>query len=64
VASRTLEFFVRQASLVRPLNESGKLKLTSDMTQLEFALNQWMTGTGVKLEHVTGESYKALRAFR
>ncbi|KAJ3414234.1 Conserved oligomeric Golgi complex subunit [Chytridiales sp. JEL 0842] len=64
VASRVLDFFVRHASLVRPLNEAGKLKLTSDMTQLEFALNQWMTGTSMKLETATGDSYKALRAFR
>ena len=35
---RVLVFFVRQASLVRPLSDAGKLRLTGDMAQLELAL--------------------------
>ncbi|KAJ3015917.1 UNVERIFIED_CONTAM: Conserved oligomeric Golgi complex subunit [Siphonaria sp. JEL0065] len=65
VGTRVIDFFLRQASLIRPLNtEQGKLKLTTDMTQLEFNLNQWIAPTGVKLEAAMGASYKALRAFR
>ncbi|KAJ3326392.1 Conserved oligomeric Golgi complex subunit [Blyttiomyces sp. JEL0837] len=65
VGVRVVDLFLRHASLVRPLfSELGKLKLTSDMTQLEFALNQWTTGSGLKLEVSMGDSYKALRAFR
>ncbi|KAJ3067856.1 Conserved oligomeric Golgi complex subunit [Podochytrium sp. JEL0797] len=65
VGTRLTDFFLRQASLIRPLNtEQGKLKLTTDMTQLEFALNQWVAPTGLKLDAAMGASYKALRAFR
>ncbi|KAI8849185.1 Golgi transport complex subunit 5-domain-containing protein [Chytridium lagenaria] len=53
VAARILEFFLRHASLARPLSETGKLKLTSDMTQLEFALNQWVSVAGLSLEGVS-----------
>ncbi|KAI9329575.1 Golgi transport complex subunit 5-domain-containing protein [Zopfochytrium polystomum] len=64
IAVRTLGFFVQQASLVRPLEgDAGKLRLTSDMTQLEFAMNQWVSGVGLKLTAL-GDAYKALRAFR
>ena len=31
MASRVLVFFVRHAALVRPLSESGKLKMTKDI---------------------------------
>ncbi|KAI9339588.1 Golgi transport complex subunit 5-domain-containing protein [Obelidium mucronatum] len=65
VGTRVIDFFIRQASLIRPLNtEHGKLKLTTDMTQLEFNLNQWISPTGLKLEPAMGPSYKALRSFR
>ncbi|KAJ3108658.1 Conserved oligomeric Golgi complex subunit [Phlyctochytrium planicorne] len=64
IGIRVLEFFLRHASLVRPVSESGKLKLTSDMTQLEFALNQWVGAVGLKLENAAGDAYKALRSFR
>ncbi|KAJ3298510.1 hypothetical protein HDU79_010246 [Rhizoclosmatium sp. JEL0117] len=65
VGTRLIDIFLRQASLIRPLNtEQGKLKLTTDMTQLEFALNQWIQPTGIKLDVAMGTSYKGLRAFR
>ncbi|ORY48945.1 hypothetical protein BCR33DRAFT_677247 [Rhizoclosmatium globosum] len=65
VGTRLIDIFLRQASLIRPLNtEQGKLKLTTDMTQLEFALNQWIQPTGIKLDAAMGTSYKGLRAFR
>ncbi|KAJ3110915.1 Conserved oligomeric Golgi complex subunit, partial [Physocladia obscura] len=65
VGTRLIDFFLRQASLIRPLNtEVGKLKLTTDMTQLEFILNQWISPTSLKLDVAMGSSYKALRSFR
>ncbi|KAI8813141.1 Golgi transport complex subunit 5-domain-containing protein [Cladochytrium replicatum] len=64
IGQRVVTVFLRHASIVRPLSESGKLKLASDMTQLEFALSQWFSGTGMKLETALAESYKALRGFR
>lgn len=65
--------FLLNASITRPLGESGKLKLTADMGELEFALNTFLsTGnaekekkSGGKLRlDMAGEEYRALRAFR
>ncbi|TFK75335.1 hypothetical protein BDN72DRAFT_954963 [Pluteus cervinus] len=60
--------FVLHVSIAKPLGESGKLQLTSDMTALEFALNAFMSdGTqnrrGGSFESL-GEEYKLLRALR
>jgi hypothetical protein len=38
MVSRTLTLFVRYSSLIRPLGEHGKLRLTGDMAQLELSL--------------------------
>lgn len=73
-----LERFAWQASLLHPLGEGGKLKLTSDMTELEFAASQLLasvggggslhggsTGGGGGLTTADcGDSFKALRIFR
>jgi len=59
VASRVLELFVRHASLVRPLSESGKLRLAKDMAELELAVGQSL----YPVEQL-GSAYRALRAFR
>ncbi|RLN78150.1 hypothetical protein BBJ28_00007987 [Nothophytophthora sp. Chile5] len=55
---RLISVFIRHASLLRPLTESGKLRLANDMAQLEL-----------RLEHVLplrnlGTVYEELRAFR
>lgn len=55
-------------SIAKPLGESGKLQLTSDMTELEFALNAFMienphSKRGGNLEAV-GDDYRTLRAMR
>ena len=62
--------FLLHASIASPLGESGKLKLTGDMTELEFALGTFLsTGQvqgvrgGMKLERL-GDDYLALRSFR
>ncbi|KAG9300036.1 hypothetical protein G9A89_018313 [Geosiphon pyriformis] len=63
IAKRILNFWLLQISLVRPLSEAGKLKLTNDITQLEFSLNQVLANHGLSLGEL-GQEYKALRAFR
>ncbi|CAG8508079.1 745_t:CDS:10 [Ambispora leptoticha] len=63
ISKRILYFWLLQASMMRPLNEAGKLKLTSDITQLEFSLNQLLAEHGLSLNEL-GQEYKALRAFR
>jgi len=60
--------FVLHVSIARPLGEGGKLQLTSDMTELEFALNAFMAENSQSkrssdLETI-GDDYRALRALR
>ncbi|KAL3821348.1 hypothetical protein ACJIZ3_007253 [Penstemon smallii] len=59
MASRVLIFFIRHASLVRPLSESGKLRMARDMVELELAVAQNL----FPVEQL-GAPYRALRAFR
>lgn len=59
LASRVLIFFIRHASLVRPLSESGKLRMARDMAELELAVSQNL----FPVEQL-GAPYRALRAFR
>ncbi|XP_073039218.1 LOW QUALITY PROTEIN: conserved oligomeric Golgi complex subunit 5-like [Primulina eburnea] len=58
-ASRVLIFFIRQASLVRPLSESGKLRMARDMAEIELAVGQ----NSFPVEQL-GAPYRTLRAFR
>ncbi|KAI6680421.1 hypothetical protein NL676_034302 [Syzygium grande] len=59
MASRVLIFFVRHAALVRPLSESGRLRLARDTAELELSVSRNL----FKAEQL-GEPYRALRAFR
>ena len=65
----TIKTFVLHASIAKPLGESGKLQLTTDMTELEFALSAFMSDKtaqskrGADWESV-GDDYRALRAMR
>ncbi|GMG98865.1 hypothetical protein Nepgr_000705 [Nepenthes gracilis] len=59
MASKVLMFFIRHASLVRPLSESGKLRMARDMAELELAVGQNLFPVGQ-----LGAPYRALRAFR
>ncbi|KAI9114639.1 hypothetical protein K1719_014337 [Acacia pycnantha] len=59
MASRVLVFFIRHASLVSPLSESGKLRMARDMAELELAVGQNL----FPVEQL-GAPYRALRAFR
>ena len=55
-------------SIARPLGEGGKLQLTSDMTELEFALSAFMVensqGKWSSDLETIGDDYRALRALR
>ncbi|EMD33616.1 hypothetical protein CERSUDRAFT_117729 [Gelatoporia subvermispora B] len=63
-----IKTWVLHASIAKPLGESGKLQLTSDMTELEFGLGAFMSDKGqgkrgADWESV-GDEYRALRAMR
>jgi len=66
VVKFVIRTFVLHVSIAKPLGESGKLQLTSDMTDLEFALSAFL-GEGPQragsLESV-GDDYRTLRAMR
>ena len=69
LTKHAIHAFLLNASIARPLGESGKLKLTGDMTELEFALNTFLaTGNTTRKNltrlDATGREYKSLRAFR
>ncbi|KAI0495189.1 hypothetical protein KFK09_025339 [Dendrobium nobile] len=59
MASRVLLSFIRHAALIRPLSESGKLRMARDMAELELAVGQNL----FPVEQL-GAPYRALRAFR
>lgn len=58
MASEILVYFIRHASLVRPLSEAGKLRMARDMAELELAVQNLFP-----VEQL-GPPYRALRAFR
>ncbi|PWN54207.1 hypothetical protein IE53DRAFT_391434 [Violaceomyces palustris] len=70
IAQHILRTFVLNVSLLRPLSETGKLKLTSDMTELEFSLSQVLSDAGPKgrKSHLQlsscGDEFRALRSLR
>jgi hypothetical protein len=72
ITKHVLKHFVLHASIASPLGEGGKLQLTSDVAQLEFDLNQFVSagdgtgpkrGIGLRLE-MAGDDFRALRGFR
>ncbi|KAF8512431.1 Golgi transport complex subunit 5-domain-containing protein, partial [Gautieria morchelliformis] len=66
IVKYVLRTFVTHVSIAKPLGESGKLQLTSDMTELEFALNAFMAEYGQnapKLD-IIGDEYRSLRGLR
>ncbi len=64
-----IKTFVLHASIAKPLGESGKLQLTSDMTELEFGLSAFMSDTKAQSKRgadwdAVGADYRALRGMR
>ena len=68
IVRHTIKIFVLHVSIVKPLDESGKLQLTTDMTELEFALSAFLLENPQSKQasdlDVIGEDYKTLRAMR
>ncbi|KAM0790242.1 hypothetical protein ACM66B_005551 [Microbotryomycetes sp. NB124-2] len=58
-----VQTFILHASIVKNLSEVGKLKLTSDVTSLEFAVSQYLSPFGLSLATM-GDQFKTLKAFR
>ncbi|KAJ8471990.1 hypothetical protein OPV22_026333 [Ensete ventricosum] len=67
--SRVLIFFVRHSALVRPLSESGKLRVARDMAELEVTVGQnlfpvehlLLSGRSSFWKHVNLEAHHFLR---
>ncbi|KAI0633283.1 Golgi transport complex subunit 5-domain-containing protein [Trametes polyzona] len=63
-----IKTFVLHASIAKPLGESGKLQLTSDMTELEFGLSAFMADKSQNKRgtdwDAVGDDYRALRGMR
>ena len=58
LVSRLLLLFVHHASLLRPMDEGGKLRLATDLAELELA------AAAVTPLEVLGPAYKALRGLK
>ena len=56
---RILELYVRHVTLIRPLGEGGKMRVTTDMAQIELALAPFYQ----KLADL-GPPYRQLRTLR
>ncbi|KAM8978315.1 conserved oligomeric Golgi complex subunit 5 isoform 2-T2 [Sarcophilus harrisii] len=59
IAQRAIELFVRNASLLRPLGEGGKMRLAADFAQMELAVAPLCRRVSD-----LGKSYRLLRSFR
>nr|KAF6469171.1 component of oligomeric golgi complex 5 [Molossus molossus] len=59
IAQRAIELFIRNASLIRPLGEGGKMRLAADFAQMELAV-----GPFCRRVSDLGKSYRMLRSFR
>jgi hypothetical protein len=64
IAVRILDFFTRQISIIKPMSEQGKLKLASDITTMEFNLNQWFMDCGLKNENDIFIKTQTIKAFK
>lgn len=54
-----VQTFLLHASLLR-VGEAGKLRLTNDVTTLEFAVTQYLSAHGLALNSM-GDQFKAVR---
>ena len=68
IVRHVLRAFVLHVSIVKPLDETRKLQLTGDMTELEFALGAFVSeGKSNRSSgglDAAGSEYRALRALR
>ncbi|KAM4614883.1 conserved oligomeric Golgi complex subunit 5 [Polymixia lowei] len=59
IAQRAIELFIRNASLLRPLGEGGKMRLAADFAQMELAVAPLCRRVSD-----LGKPYRMLRSFR
>ncbi|XP_042191075.1 conserved oligomeric Golgi complex subunit 5 [Callorhinchus milii] len=59
IAQRAIQVFIRNATLLRPLGEGGKMRLAADFAQMELAV-----GPLCRRVSDLGKSYRLLRSFR
>jgi hypothetical protein len=59
VCERVMELFVRHVCLLRPLREGGKMRITTDMAQIELALTPFCQKPAE-----LGRPYRMLRSLR
>ncbi|NXX38150.1 COG5 protein, partial [Tricholaema leucomelas] len=59
MSQRAIELFIRNASLIRPLGEGGKMRLAADFAQMELAVAPLCRRVAD-----LGMSYRQLRSFR
>ncbi len=59
MANRTIELFLRHTTLVRPLSNSGRMKIAADFAQLEMAIGPLCQRIGD-----LGKTYRILRSFK
>jgi len=64
IAIRILDYFTRQMSLLKPMSEQGQLKLASDITTMEYYLNQWFTECGLKNENDIVIKTQTIKAYK
>ncbi|KDQ57683.1 hypothetical protein JAAARDRAFT_156584 [Jaapia argillacea MUCL 33604] len=68
IVKYVLRTFVLHISIAKPLGESGKLQIISDMTELEFGLSAFMTDSQTRRRGAdwgsVGDEYRSLRAMR
>jgi hypothetical protein len=64
IVKYVIRIFVLHVSIAKPFWESGKLQLTTDMTELEFMLGAFCGPSSKHGLEVAGEEYKMLRAIR
>ena len=66
LSDRTIRLFLRHTSLLKTIDEGGRLKLANDLAQLEFALGSLWNSVGMDASRNTeiGCSNLTLRAYR
>jgi len=67
ICKYSIYYFISNASLIRPLGETGRLRLTQDLTDFELTLEQFIAkgGGSTALNQIDGgKPYAELRAMR
>ncbi len=64
MAVRLIHVFARNATMIKLSNEQVKLRLASDSTQLEFALNQLLSAYQIKLDTHAPTAFTLLKNFK